>query len=167
LISKSIAIYAGSVTITTDLGAQFESDLFGVFAKILDTKRIRTKAYYPASNGLVEAAIRSHECKTWPELVPSVLLSIQSIPKQHLKYSSAEMVFGKTLRLPRESFSETNAYARRLRRSMNTVAPAQTTVRERRSFIPENLKTSSHIVLRVDAVGRPQQRTFLGYLKKR
>jgi cleavage and polyadenylation specificity factor subunit 1 len=176
LMSRWIANYGCPATITTDRGAQFESTLFDAFVKILGTKRIRTTAYHPASNGLVErfhrtlkAAIRAHECEPWPELVPLVLLGIRSTLKQDLKCSPAEMVFGTTLRLPGEFFSEpaaqnldAPAYARRLRRFMHTVVPAQTRVQERPSFIPADLKTCTHVFIRVDAVRRPLQQPYEG-----
>ena len=54
-------LYAGWISrygvpkiITTDQGVQFESMLFNSLLKFIGSERIRTTAYHPASNGLVE-----------------------------------------------------------------------------------------------------------------
>lgn len=41
-------------TITTDEVSQFESTLFDEMTKVLGCKRLRTTAYHPQANGLVE-----------------------------------------------------------------------------------------------------------------
>ena len=41
-------------TITTDRGAQFESSLWRQLTQLLGSKKIRTTAYHPSSNGLIE-----------------------------------------------------------------------------------------------------------------
>lgn len=53
-ISTWIARYGCPAVVTTDQGRQFESQLFQEFSKTLGTKRIRTCAYHPQSNGLIE-----------------------------------------------------------------------------------------------------------------
>ena len=40
--------------ITTDQGGQFEAELFKALTKLLGFHRIRTSAYHPKSNGLIE-----------------------------------------------------------------------------------------------------------------
>ncbi len=47
-------IFGVPSTITTDRGKQFESALFTNLVTILGTKRVRTTAYHPHANGLVE-----------------------------------------------------------------------------------------------------------------
>ncbi len=49
-----IAVFGIPSTITTDRGAQFETALFTKLANVLGTNRIRTTAYHPQANGLVE-----------------------------------------------------------------------------------------------------------------
>ena len=49
-----IACFSVPTSITTDRGSQFESDLWQQLMCLLGSTRIRTTAYHPAANGLVE-----------------------------------------------------------------------------------------------------------------
>ncbi len=81
-----IAVFGIPLTITTDRGAQFESALFTKLANVLGTNRIRTTAYHPQANGVVErfhrklkAALTAHGDPTnWTEVLPLVLLGIRT-----------------------------------------------------------------------------------------
>ncbi|CAK9813882.1 Gag-Pol polyprotein [Anthophora plagiata] len=88
-----IARYGAPETITTDRGC----------------KRIRTTAYHPAANGMIERwhrslknAIKCHEDKNWLEVLPTVLLGLRTSFKEDLGATAAEMLYGETLRLPGE-----------------------------------------------------------------
>ena len=79
---------------------------------ILGTNRIRTTAYHPIANGLVERFHRqlkdALKCMPnpthWTKALPLILLGIRTTIKQDLKYTAAELVYGTTLRLPGEFF---------------------------------------------------------------
>ena len=45
--------------ITTDQGSQFEAQLFDTLTKLIGSKRCRTTAYHPESNGIIERWHRS------------------------------------------------------------------------------------------------------------
>ena len=53
-LSGWIPRFGVPVTITTDQGAQFESQLWKALMHLLGKKRNRTTAYHPQANGLVE-----------------------------------------------------------------------------------------------------------------
>ena len=80
--------------------------------KILGTHRIRTTAYHPMSNGIIEcfhctlkAALRAHGQHTpWINTLPLVLLGIKAAVKEDLGCSTAELVYGFTLCLPGQFF---------------------------------------------------------------
>lgn len=79
----------------------------------LGTKRIRATAYHPESNGLIErwhqtlkSALMCQATNEWADTLPVVLLKLRTSFKEDISASSAEMLFGKTLRLPREFFLE-------------------------------------------------------------
>ncbi|CAK9809028.1 Retrovirus-related Pol polyprotein from transposon 412 [Anthophora quadrimaculata] len=54
LLSGWIARYRAPLRITTDQGRQFESALFKQLSLMIGTKHLRTTAYHPAANGMVE-----------------------------------------------------------------------------------------------------------------
>ncbi|BHF86038.1 hypothetical protein SprV_ctg2602921700 [Sparganum proliferum] len=114
-LSRWVAIFGAPSTITTDRGAQFESNLFQSLLSFLGCTRIRTTAYHPAANGMVErfhrqlkASLRAAaDPENWTDHLPLVLLGIRSALKPDLDCSAAELVFGATVRLPGEMISPT------------------------------------------------------------
>ena len=71
-------------TVTTDRGAQFENALWNSLMQILGTKRLRTTAYHPIANGLIErfhrhlkAALKCQpQPDRWMDSLPLVMLGI-------------------------------------------------------------------------------------------
>ena len=117
ILAESIAHYFVSgwisrfgilLTVTTDRGRQFESDLFKQLLQTLGSTRIQTTSYHPMANGMVEcfhrqlkAALKSHPNPTrWTDSLPLVLLGIRSSLKADIGCTAAELVYGTTLRLP-------------------------------------------------------------------
>lgn len=97
----------------TDQGPQFEAALSKAFTNLIDCERVRTSAYHPASNGILErwhrtlkSAIMCHSSSNWFEILPTVLLGLRSCFKEDFQASPAEMLYGLTLRLPGEFFTE-------------------------------------------------------------
>ncbi|KAK4328991.1 hypothetical protein Pmani_000627 [Petrolisthes manimaculis] len=73
----------------------------------LGTKRQRSTAYHPQSNGLVECfyqhvkeAFRALQTGQWCDDLPIFLPTIRATTKEDLGHSPAELVFGEDLRLP-------------------------------------------------------------------
>ncbi|BHF75906.1 hypothetical protein SprV_0501900400 [Sparganum proliferum] len=103
------------VAIFSDRGAQFESNIFQSLLSFLGCTRIRTKAYHPADNGMVErfhcqmkTSLRvADDLENWADPLPLVLLGIRSDLKPDLDCSAAELVFRATVRLPGEMISPT------------------------------------------------------------
>ncbi|XP_064465158.1 uncharacterized protein K02A2.6-like [Ornithodoros turicata] len=85
-LSSWIARFGVPTEVVTDRGPQFESRLFTAFTKLLGTTRLRTTAYHPASNGLVErlhrhlkqALMARGAPQHWTENLPLVLLGIRA-----------------------------------------------------------------------------------------
>ncbi|XP_064469741.1 uncharacterized protein LOC135384469 [Ornithodoros turicata] len=140
---------------TTDRGRQFESSIFAALTALLGTHRTRTTAYHPASNGLVErfhrhlkAALRAHSNHSaWTEALPVILFGLRSLFKFDLGCTTAQLVYGTTLRLPGEFFAPASA---------NTV-PDPTEV-----YVHRDLLTCTHVFVRVDAVRKPLQPSYNG-----
>ena len=76
--------------------------------KLLGIKRIRTTAYHPIANGIIEpfhrqfkASIKSLPLPTeWIDGLPLILLGIRTTLKEDIGCTMAEVVYGTTLRIP-------------------------------------------------------------------
>ena len=114
-VSSWIACFAIPSTISTDRGRQFDSCLWNELMQLLGSKLVRTTAYHPSSNSLVErfhrqlkASLKAQtDLSHWSEKLPLVLLAIRSVLKEYLHCTVAELVYGTTLHLPGEFFNST------------------------------------------------------------
>ena len=179
-VERWVSQFGCPATITTDRGPQFESTLFNTLTAYLGAHHIRTTAFHPAANGLVErfhrqlkAALSIRSPLPWDETLPLVLLGIRTALKEDLKCSTAELVFGTTLRLPGEYISpsaqaditDMGNYAYRLRFHMRRLAPVQPRPQSRRVFVHKDLDGCSHVWVRHDGVRRPLQPPYDGPFK--
>lgn len=163
-------------TITTDQGRQFESSLFKSLSLLLGIKRIRSSPYHPQANGLIEefhrplkAAIRAHKTERWTEVLPTVLLGLRTAFKADLQASTAELVYGDTLRLPGEFFATSPAetspkeLVQELKRHFDTVRPVPTSSHGQRAiFVHPHLKECTHVFVRNDMIRKPLQPPYDG-----
>ena len=96
------------VHVTSDRGAQFTSQLWTDLSMLLGLSVSTTTAYHPQANGLVERfhhrlkeALKARLCDPdWADQLPWVLLGICATPKEDLKCSSAELVYGVPISVP-------------------------------------------------------------------
>nr|VZH91271.1 unnamed protein product [Spirometra erinaceieuropaei] len=177
-LSRWVAIFGAPSTITTDRRAQFESNLFQSLLSFLGCTHIRTTAYHPAANGMVErfhrqlkASLRAAaDPENWTDHFPLVLLGIRSALKPDLDCSAAELVFGATVRLPGEMISPTPQGAfedptnllHRLRQFMRTLSPVPPRFSASPSYLEKDLTTCSHVYLRCDRVRRSLEPPYDG-----
>nr|VZI28875.1 unnamed protein product [Spirometra erinaceieuropaei] len=177
-LSRWVAIFGAPSIITTDRGAQFESHLFQSLLSFLGCTRIRTTAYHPAANGMVErfhrqlkASLRAaDDPENWTDHLPLVLLGIRSSLKSDLDCSAAELVFGATVRLPGQMISPTSRVAvedptnllHRLRQFLRTLSPVPPRPSVSESYLEKDLATCSHVYLRCDRVRRPLEPPYDG-----
>ena len=179
LLSGWIARFGVPMTITSDQGQQFESHLWKALMNLLGTKRNRTTAYHPQANGLVErfhrhlkSALKARLTNSnWVEELPIVLLGIRTTLKDDLSCTSAEMVYGTTLRLPGDYFStpaveDPSTMVSRLRRTMQRqeFLPPKWHGRQA-TYIPLDLHTATHVYVRRDAHAPPLTRPYDGPYK--
>lgn len=173
-----VARFGVPSTITTDRGRQFESALFTATSQLMGTSRIRTTAYHPMSNGMVErfhrqlkAALTATEEHNWVEALPLVLLGIRSTLKEDIGCSAAELVYGTTLRLPGEFFARGSEeasiacsdYALRLRNVMSKLrAVPPRPPGSRVVHVDPQLTSCPYVFVRHDAVRRPLQPPYDG-----
>jgi len=109
------------------------------------------------------AALMCHVDEHWAEALPLVLLGIRSAWKEHLKASSAELVYGSPLRLSWEFFgpspskyADVTGFASRLSVRIGKLRPVSATRHAAPStFISKGLATASHVFLRQGALQVP------------
>ena len=150
--------------------------------QLLGSTRIRTTAYHPAANGLIErfhrqlkASLKACPDPThWVDSLPLVLLGVRTAVKEDLSCSAAELVYGTTLRLPGEFFSPVQDditvdpadFVTRLKVSMQQLKASP--VREQQSrkvYISKDMSSSTHVFVRRDAVLKPLQQPYDGPFK--
>ena len=177
-ISGWISRFGAPSTITTDRGAQFESNLWHELMCLLSTTRIQTTAYHPAANGLVErfhrqlkAGLSAEPRTQWVDTLPLVLLGIRSSLKEDLHCTTAELVYGTTLRLPGEFFNvtETNtlsdpqSFVSRLRHTMQLLRPVPASHNAcSKPHVSKDLSSCTHVFIRKDASHRSLQPRYDG-----
>ncbi|GBM97987.1 Pro-Pol polyprotein [Araneus ventricosus] len=165
--------------VTSDRGTNFQSNLFSSLSKFLGVEQTRTTAYHPQSNGAVErfhrhlkSALMAHLPENWLDSLPLVLLGIRSSFKPDLATSSAELVYGTTLKLPGEFFSNTpvttstSSFLQMLRHHVRSFRPVPT--RHHCSdavFISDDLIKASHVFLRIDRVRKSLEPPYAGPYK--
>ena len=176
-----IARFGVPSTVTTDRGRQFESNLWEKLMQLLGSKRLRTTAYHPICNGLIErfhrqlkAALKSQPDPTqWTEALPMVLLGIRTAVKEDSHCTAAEMVYGTTLRLPGEFFDSTPAdqvvdpasYVSQLKTAMQQLRAAPPRTPHRKDYVSNELSSCTHVFIRHDAVRKPLQSPYDGPFK--
>ncbi|BHF85004.1 hypothetical protein SprV_1002816000 [Sparganum proliferum] len=177
-VSRWVAMFGAPSTVTTDRGAQFESALFQTLLNFLGCTRIRTIAYHPAANGMVErfhrqlkTALRAVEDPgNWSHNLPLALLGIRAALKSDLGCSAAELVFGTTLRLPGEMITATSRGAdetpdnlvHRLRQFMRSLSPFPPRTPMTESYFEKDLDKCTHVFVRCDRVRQPLEPPYDG-----
>ncbi|CAH8493835.1 unnamed protein product [Dicrocoelium dendriticum] len=180
-IENWISVFGTPATITTDRGSQFNSALFRDMNRLLGCSHLRTTAYHPAANGIVErfhrqlkaALTASQSNSQWSERLPIILLGIRNTIKEDIGCCPAELVFGTTLRLPGEMVLDSRvtgevdptSYVTRLRQHFSTIRPTPPRISPRSQQVHPDLRTCPFVLVRVDSVRKPLTPPYEGPFK--
>lgn len=162
--------------ITTDQGRQFESEMFRELNSLLGSEHLRTTAYHPQSNGLVERFHRSLKTAVmcvgstrWVDRLPLVLLGIRTALKEDFNCSVAELVYGQQLRIPGEFFDapvkdfDRSDYCRELHKIFDDLKSTESTHHAKpKVFVHRELRNCKYVFIRVDMVKKSLQRPYEG-----
>lgn len=173
-----ISRFGVCLRLTTDQGAQFESDLFAELNKLLGIHKLRTTPYHPQANGMVErwhrtfkSAIKCHANNRWTETLPTILLGLRSVILENINASPAELVYGTNFRLPYHFFEESkpnlksnpDTFVERLREVMRNIKPVPSSNHNKKKiFVHKDMKTCTHVFVRNDGVKKSLQPAYEG-----
>lgn len=156
--------------ISSDRGAQFESDLFKKLMHRMGIEHCRSCAYHPQANGMIERWHRTLKASltarlnttTWVHELPTVLLGLRTAIKEDIGTSAAELLYGQPVRLPgefhgepvKQSFSPSH-FMDQLTEALKKAQAQRKANKSRATFIHRELPNSTHVFVRNDAYRRP------------
>lgn len=169
LFTGWIARFGTPIKVTTDRGRQFESNLFHSLNRLLGVQHLRSTAYHPEANGMIErlhrsikASIKCKETPLWTDELPAILLSHRSTLKEDIGATPAEMVYGESIRLPGEFLEEgkpvpASEFVEQLRLTMRKQRRNQASDHDTRrpTYLQPALKTCKFVFVRIDRVTQP------------
>ena len=161
-LAKHLQHFGSFSCIHSDSRSQFTSSLFKDFCQFLGAELRLSNIHYPQSNGLAEHFIKTIKTaltakldrEHWTRHLPIIILSINNMYKSDLKCSSAELVYGQTLRLsgdlcfdsPQPTVVHPDDIVTRMRRFANSCKPTDTRVCPSQSaYLPKSLTSCSHV----------------------
>jgi cleavage and polyadenylation specificity factor subunit 1 len=179
LLDGWIANFGVPDSVTSDRGPQFTSELWRELNEIMGiTKVNHTTAYHPQANGIVERFHRQFKDvlkarganANWSQHLWAVLLGIRTVWRAGPDCSSAELVYGTTLKVPGEFVDikktdqgPTTAFVTNLKTVMSTVRPVKAEYHGVESnLVPSSLFKTSHVYVRHGAHRTPLQAPYDG-----
>ena len=177
LVEHWFSRYGFPHVITTDRGVQFEGQLFTQLCQNFNIKHVRTAAYNPRANGLVERFHRTLKAAimasgdTWENALPMILLALRTITKDELKAAPAELLFGTNLRTPADYIDDTpvftaptDEFVRQLQHYVKNLVPTPTRVKSKSTtYVPAALMKAEHVFVRKEfrtALKKPYEGPF-------
>ena len=164
------------LTVTSDRGAQFTSQLWHAALQRLGIRISATTAYHPQANGVVErfhrtlknalrCAVRSS--RSWTRSLPWVLLGLRNAPRTDTATSTAEVLYGTPLRVPGQCFQDEQSRPRSAEDQLNLArsnvaafSPRSLDLRKFNGspFVAKTLRTARFVYLRDDTLGKSAPR---------
>ena len=177
-----IARFGVPLHVITDRGSQFESEMFSELASVVGFHRLRTTAYHPQSNGMIErvhrtikGALRARK-ESWLQALPVILLGIRNTPNEN-GFSPFSTVTGTSLLLPKLMVDVDSTHMNEVSNSsIRELAKEMLKLDVRdlaggkchsppKSFIPKDLQSCDKVWLRIDRIRKPLEAPYSGPYK--
>ena len=175
-----ISRFGTPLYVITDRGTQFESELFYHMSQIIGFTRLRTCAYKPSTNGLIERRHRTikeilkSKIKSlsatykWTEILPSVLMAIRMAPDDN-KLSPFTRVTGTLMNVP-TSFTlaenpTDNTCIQDVMRHLDPHRPRLNSAATSSYYVPKELHRCQYVWLRTDRIRKPLEAPYSGPYK--
>ncbi|GBN20197.1 Transposon Ty3-G Gag-Pol polyprotein [Araneus ventricosus] len=165
----------GLPQVTCDQGGQFESGLFQMLTRMFSIQCVRTAAFHPSSNGMVERMHRPLKqalmCskQTWFEALPLALLGLRTVLREDINATAAELTYGTNLRVPGQFFVDSNIgiplpdYLSRLQELMRALKPSDPVHHGLKAvYMLKDLQTCSHVFVKRGPIKRALATPFEG-----
>lgn len=171
-----ISRFGVPLIVISDRGTQFESELFRELSTLVGFHRLRTAAYTPKTNGMVERTHRSIKAalmarkQNWLDSLPIVLLGLRALINES-GFSPASAVTGTSLLCPRPLLTNceenfTSETVKKLATEMlkfNFHEMSEGVHHSpRKSYIPKDLYSCTHVWVRIDRVRRSLEAPYSG-----
>ena len=163
--------------VISDRGSQFESELFQELSTLVGFHRLRTTAYHPQCNGMIERQHRTIKTaimarkQNWLKALPIVLLSLRNIPTE-AGFTPSTAVTGSSVLYPRPLVDNTtednftSSTVRELAVEMSKINFDKLSEGRLHStpktYEPDDLRTCTHVWIRIDRVRRPLEAPYSG-----
>lgn len=178
LIDGWISRFGIPEQIRTDRGRQFESHLFTRLNEIFGINRIKTAAYCPRSNGMIERlhrtlknALKTSNEKEWDIALPWTLLGLRTIYKEEINSSTAEMLYGEPISVPADLI---DAEERRIMNNEELLNKIRTAITKfsstlsrpsnQKQYIPKQLKNCEYVWIRKENL-KSLEKPYIGPYK--
>ena len=110
LMTHVFSRFGAPLQLLTDRGAEFESELFAELMRWMGIDKLRSTAYKPSTNGVVErfhrtlnsllAKVINESHRDWDQRLPQVLAAYRASPHASTGYSPNRLFLGREAKMP-------------------------------------------------------------------
>ena len=182
-VNTWISRFGVPLYVITDRGTQFESELFQRLSEMVGFHRIRTTAYHPQTNGMIERTHRTIKAAlkarkgNWCSSLPLILMGLRMSPKLSKTFSPFSAVTGSEMMIPKSIIdSESNQSSQLTHKFITDLADHFSSIdfdalsagedhSKKNRYIPKALSNAEFVWIRVDRVKHPLEAPYFGPAK--
>lgn len=171
-VREWVSRYSAPLYVITDRGSNFESELIYEISELIGFLKIRTTAYHPQTNGLVERMHQTFKTilrtadRSWYDALPSALLALRIWPNEN-STSPYELLTGLKPLVPRiclenQKLLSSHKLLEQLQEHFKSVKFTPPRMAPHSAYIPPSLSTCKRVWIRVDRPKRPLEAPYSG-----